>query len=137
MSSKLKLVEDFSGMRFLNSPFVTEDSQFLKVAIRPVNAHAIAIFMLFVLLILVAIAFVTGGSKGAVFVFLLNPNSLDIHKLPNPMSAQFTAVSRFVDAAEGQPGITFDQPVNKNGAAFNPVDKLFLLHFIIGPDTGP
>ena len=45
MAKELALVENFKGMRFLNSPQLSETEDVLKIETVPVNANAIAIFM--------------------------------------------------------------------------------------------
>ena len=57
-------------MSFLNSPRVVENEQFLKIAIEPVNANAIAIFMSFVLLAMAATAFYFWSLNDAILVLL-------------------------------------------------------------------
>ena len=69
MAKELALVENFKGMRFLNSPQLSETEDVLKIETVPVNANAIAIVVASFLLIAVVLTFFFGGAKEAGITF--------------------------------------------------------------------
>jgi len=71
MNDKLILVENFDGMKFLSSPQISEDEQFMKFENQKVvEGFAITIFMSLIFLAMVAIAYFTAGSEAATIVFV-------------------------------------------------------------------
>src|ERR1700676_653038 len=69
-------------------------------------------------------------------VRFLNPHSLDIRKLANPVRSEFTAVSRVLYAAKGQAGIGRNHPVDEHHPCFNFIDEAFALVLVIRPGAG-
>ena len=71
MNDKLILVENFDGMKFLSSPQISEDEQFMKFDNEKiVQGFAITIFMSLIFLAMVAIAYFTAGSEAATILFV-------------------------------------------------------------------
>ena len=68
MHENLILVENFEGMRFLNSPQINEDEYVLKFESERVTPYAIGIFMTFIAVTLIAIAYFLGGLKSTVAI---------------------------------------------------------------------
>src|ERR1700733_12627532 len=66
----------------------------------------------------------------------LNPHSLDIGKLTNPVRSKFPAMARMLDSAKRQARIRRNHAIDEHHPGFNFIDEAFSLMLIIRPGAG-
>src|SRR4030081_611414 len=68
---------------------------------------------------------------------LCDPNSLDIHELPDPEDSQFPSMPRLLDAAKRNARIRRHHLVDEDHPGFQFIDEALTLPLIVGPRARP